>query len=72
MVYKVGYIDFRVKKESKVLGGITSMTLTAENAYFFVELNNLIYYNYVIYILILKYILGRNINIKKWDKKYMS
>ena len=43
MVYKVGYIDFRVKKESKVLDGITSMTLIAENAYFFVELNNLIY-----------------------------
>jgi len=32
---KVGYTDFRVKRESKVLGGITSMTLTAESAYFF-------------------------------------
>ena len=35
LLAKVGFTDFRVKKESKVLGAITSMTLTAESAYFF-------------------------------------
>jgi WD40 repeat protein len=32
---KINFNDFRIKKESKVLGGVTSMTLTAESAYFF-------------------------------------
>ena len=32
---KIGYSDFKVKKESKLLGGITSMSLTAESAFFF-------------------------------------
>ena len=35
LLAKVGFTDFRVKRESKVLGAITSMTLTAESAYFF-------------------------------------
>ena len=32
---KIGFTDFKIKKESKVLGGVTSISLTAESAYFF-------------------------------------
>ena len=35
IIAKVNFNDFRIKKEGKVLGGVTSMTLTAECAYFF-------------------------------------
>jgi len=35
MLAKIGYTDMRIKKESKVLGGVTSIALTAESAYFF-------------------------------------
>jgi WD40 repeat protein len=31
----IGFNDFKVKKEVKVLGGVTSISLTAEGAYFF-------------------------------------
>jgi hypothetical protein len=32
---KVGYSDFKVKAESKVLGAVSSITLTADSTYFF-------------------------------------
>ena len=35
LLAKINYSDFRVKKEAKILGGVTSMALTAESAYFF-------------------------------------
>lgn len=35
IVAKIGYTDMKIKKEAKLLGPITSMTLTAESAYFF-------------------------------------
>jgi hypothetical protein len=35
VIAKVGYSDMKLKAESKLLGGITSVTLTAESAYFF-------------------------------------
>ena len=35
VIAKIGYTDFKVKKTSKVLGGVTSMSLTAESAFFF-------------------------------------
>ena len=38
-VAKVGYGDFKVKGEAKLLGGVTSMALTAESAYFFCGTN---------------------------------
>ena len=35
LLAKVGFIDFKVKCESKLMGGITSITLTADSAFFF-------------------------------------
>ena len=35
IIAKINFNDFRIKKEGKVLGGVTSMTLTTECAYFF-------------------------------------
>ena len=35
LLAKVGFTSFKVKCESKVLGAVTSMALTAESAYFF-------------------------------------
>lgn len=32
---KIGYSDLKVKSETKVLGGVTSLSLTADSAYFF-------------------------------------
>jgi len=32
---KIGYSDFKIKAESKLLGAVTSITLTADSAYFF-------------------------------------
>ena len=35
LLAKVSFTSFKVKCENKVLGGVTSMALTAESAYFF-------------------------------------
>ena len=35
LLAKVSYSNFKVKNESKILGGVTSIALTAESAYFF-------------------------------------
>lgn len=35
VVAKIGYTDFKVKNQTKLLGGISSIALTAESAYFF-------------------------------------
>ena len=35
LLAKIGYSDLKVKAESKVLGAVTSITLTADSAYFF-------------------------------------
>ena len=35
LIAKVSYTSFKVKVEGKVLGGVTSMALTADSAYFF-------------------------------------
>ena len=32
---KIGFSDFKVKRETKILGGVTSIALTAESAFFF-------------------------------------
>lgn len=35
LLAKIGFSDFKVKKETKLLGGVTSIALTADSAYFF-------------------------------------
>ena len=35
-IAKIGFIDFKLKKEGKVLGAVTSITLTAESSFMFV------------------------------------
>ena len=35
-IAKIGFIDFKIKKEGKVLGAVTSITLTAESSFMFV------------------------------------
>ena len=35
LLAKVGYSDMKIKAESKLLGSVTSITLTADSAYFF-------------------------------------
>jgi WD40 repeat protein len=38
-IAKIGFNDFRIKNEGKLLGGVTSMTLTAEASFMFVGTN---------------------------------
>jgi WD40 repeat protein len=35
-IAKIGFIDFKIKQEGKVLGAVTSITLTAESSFMFV------------------------------------
>jgi hypothetical protein len=35
VIAKVGYSDFKIKAETQVMGAVTSLTLTADSAYFF-------------------------------------
>lgn len=49
-------ISFKVKCENKVLVGVTSMALTAERAYFFMERKAQIF-------------IGLKLQVKKWNKQ---
>lgn len=35
VVAKIGYFELKIKSESKILGGVTSISLTADSSYFF-------------------------------------